>query len=398
MKIFLSLVCIGFFYFLLIRLILKFQKSRLEKRHKKTYINSKSVSLLTTWWLAAIFIILFIIFKITHYKYYLIEISIAILISLAGLFFTNRYFLKKAIKRHLFNFDTTTKLFMYLAVSVSVGITIITFLTLCIESIKFFKYVNVIDFIFGKKWYPDDYEFDGSKAFGILPLMAGTFVISTFSIIIAFPIGIMSAIYITEYASQRNANIFKSILEVLSGIPTIVYGYFAAFVFSPFFVALWDFFNFNVSFESGFNAAIVIGIMIIPYITSLCFDIFVSMPSYLRHASFAVGSTKYEMVKYVLLPYARPKLYSVITLALSRAIGETMIVVMCAGLVGNLSINPFESLTTFTVQIVELLVGDNDLSAVKSKSAFALALSLFIITLLINSASMFFAKRSERKK
>jgi len=398
MKIFLSLVVITFLYFFVSKFILKFQKSKFEKRNKRTYINSNSVSILTTSWLAVGLFIMFFIFLKIKGDNYIIELFIAFVLSGMGLFFTNRYFLKKVIRRHLFNFDKTTKFFMYIIVLLSVAITIITLLTLCIESVKFFKVVNIFDFLFGTKWYPDDFEFEGSKAFGILPLLTGSFVISTLSILIAFPIGIMSAIYISEYSGSKWGNFFKSILEVLSGIPTIVYGYFAAFIFAPFFVKLWDFFNFDISFESGFNAAVVIGLMIIPYITSLCFDVFVSMPQYMRHASFAMGSTKYEMIKYVLLPYAKPKLYNIVTLALSRAIGETMIVVMCASLVGNLSLNPFESLTTFTVQIVELLVGDNDLTSIKSRSAFALALTLFFITLIINSLSMLLTRRSLAKR
>jgi len=404
MKIFLSLVAIVFAYFYITKIMLRFHKHRLQKKFKRglakgnLYLNSSSVSFLTSSWLAIVLGILFVVFLQLEKPNYIIELFIAICLSILFMIFTSVKFIRKIVKKSIFNFDTTTQFFMYIAVAISVAITVVTFLTLLIESIKFFKVVNIFDFFFGKKWYPDDFEFESSKAFGILPLIAGTFVTSMVAIFIALPIGVLSAIYISEYASNRRANIFKSVLEVLSGVPTIVYGYFAAFIFSPFFVKMWDYFNMDVSFESAFNAAIVIGIMIIPYITSLCFDVFRSMPPYLRFASFAMGSTKYEMVKDVLMPYSKPKLYSIITLALSRAIGETMIVVMCAGLAGNLSLNPFESLTTFTVQIVELLVGDSDLSSIKSKSAFALAMALFLITLLINSLSMFLSKRAESRR
>jgi phosphate transport system permease protein len=401
----LSILCILLIvYFVVSKVAIKLLKLKLFKKNLPQnflYINSTSLSLLTSIWLGVSFLAMFIFFHSFYGHNKTLEFFIAGVVSLLFLLFTSLFIFRKIKNTKLINIssyvDGTTRIFMNIVVYVSISITIVTFCTLCIESLKFFKSVSVIDFLFGLRWYPDDYQFEGGRAFGFIPLLLGTMMIAILSILVAFPIGVFSAIYISEYADDKYSGILKSVLEVLSGVPTIVYGYFAAFVFSPFFVKFWHFIGFSVSFESAINASFVIGIMIIPYVASLCYDIFRAMPSHLRHYAFAMGITKYEMIKEVLIPYSKPKLFSVASLALSRALGETMIVVMSAGLMANLTFNPFESVTTITVQIAELLTGDSEFSSVKSLSAFALSFALFLTTLLISFISMVLSRRYEAK-
>jgi len=403
MRLLLYLFAILIAYFAISKIATKIIKKKSLQKHGRNflYVNSTSLSLLTSIWLGVSFVAMLVFFQSFAGHNQILELFIACIFVAVFLFATNIFIFKKAKKTKLTNIskyvDGTTKFFMKLVVYFSIAITIITFITLCLESYKFFKSVPVLDFLFGLKWYPDDYDFEGSKAFGFVPLFLGTMLTSILSICFALPVGVCCAIYISEYASESANGILKSVLEVLSGVPTIVYGYFAAFVFSPFFVKFWGFVGFNVSFESAINASFVIGVMIVPYVASLCYDIFRAMPSSLRHYSFAMGITKYEMIKEVLLPYAKPKLFSVATLALSRAMGETMIVVMSAGLMANLSLNPFESSTTITVQIAELLTGDSEFGSVKSLSAFALSFALFLTTLLISFVAMVLSRRYEAK-
>jgi phosphate transport system permease protein len=223
-----------------------------------------------------------------------------------------------------------------------------------------------------------------AEAFGSVPLFAGTGFIALIAMIVAAPIGLFSGIFLAEYASSKTRKFTKPIIEILAGIPTVVYGFFAAITVGPFFREIGTNFGLDVSSESALAAGVIMGIMIIPYVSSLSDDVINAVPQSLREGSYAVGATKSETIKKVVIPAALPGIIGSLLLAVSRAIGETMIVVMAAGLAANLSFNPLDAVTTVTSQIVTILVGDQEFESAKTLSAFALALMLIIITLGLN--------------
>ena len=258
------------------------------------------------------------------------------------------------------------------------------------ESLRFFRLYPPGDFIFGTEWSPQTAiradQAGSSGAFGSVPLMWGTFFIGAIiAMIVAVPLGLMSAIYLTQYAHPRVRRWLKPILEILAGVPTVVYGYFAALTVAPFVrdfgLALGVT---SASSESALAAGSVMGVMIIPFISSMADDSIAAVPQAMRDGSLAMGATKSETIRKVVLPAALPGVIGGILLAVSRAIGETMIVVMAAGLAANLTANPFASVTTVTVQIVQLLTGDQEFDSAKTLAAFALGLALFLITFVLN--------------
>jgi phosphate transport system permease protein len=256
------------------------------------------------------------------------------------------------------------------------------------ESIRFFERVPVSDFLFGLNWSPQtairEDQVGSSGAFGAVPLFLGTLVITVIALLVAGPIGLLAAIYLAEYAAPRFRAVAKPVMEILAGIPTVVYGFFAALTVAPFFRNLGYSLGLGVSSESALAAGVVMGIMIIPFVSSLSDDALAAVPQSLRDASFGLGATRAETITKVIVPAALPGIIAGFLLALSRAIGETMIVVMAAGLAANLSVNPLEALTTVTVQIVTLLVGDQEFDSAKTLAAFALGLVLFGATLMLN--------------
>src|SRR3954452_9302779 len=263
-------------------------------------------------------------------------------------------------------------------------------LSLLFESLRFFRLYPVGSSLFGTEWSPQTAiradQAGSSGAFGAIPLMRGTFFIGAISaMIVAVPLGLMSAVYLTQYAHPRVRSWLKPILEILAGVPTVVYGYFAALTVAP---IVRDFgLSLGVpsaSSESALAAGSVMGVMIIPFISSMADDSLAAVPQAMRDGSLAMGATKSETIRKVLLPAALPGVMGGILLAVSRAIGETMIVVMAAGLAANLTANPFASVTTVTVQIVQLLTGDQEFDSAKTLAAFTLGLALFLITLLLN--------------
>jgi len=223
-----------------------------------------------------------------------------------------------------------------------------------------------------------------SGSFGAIPVFTGTLMVSGIAMLVSVPVGLMSAIYLSEFASYQMRSIIKPALEILAGIPTVVYGFFAALIVAPFIRRLGEQAGLSVSSESALAAGLVMGIMIIPFISSLSDDFLNAVPQSLRDGAYSLGSTQSETIRHVLLPAALPGIAGGILLGLSRAIGETMIVVMAAGLAANLTMNPLETVTTVTVQIVTLLVGDQEFESAKTLAAFALGLLLFIITLILN--------------
>lgn len=299
----------------------------------------------------------------------------------------------------------TGVLFACSAVAVLTTVGII--FSLVIDSLRFFSMVPITEFLFGTKWSPQIAiradQVGSSGAFGAVPLFAGTFLIMTIAMAVAAPIGLFSAVYLSEYSGKKTRALVKPALEVLAGVPTVVYGFFAALTVGP---ALRVFFNgigemliggpFNdlglylslVQNQMALVAGAVMGIMLIPFVSSLSDDILNAVPQSLRDGSYAMGATKSETIKKVLLPAALPGVAGALLLAVSRAIGETMIVTMAAGLAAKLTLNPLETVTTVTVQIVTLLTGDQEFNSPKTLAAFGLGLTLFVVTLMLNIVAM----------
>jgi phosphate transport system permease protein len=263
---------------------------------------------------------------------------------------------------------------------VAVFTTVGIFASVVFESLIFFREINVFSFLFGTHWAPTG----SPPSFGFLPLLFGTLMITAIALFIATPLGLFSAIYMAEYASPRVRGVAKPLLEMLAGIPTVVLGFFAALTVAPLVRNTGQGMGLEVSSESALAAGLVMGMMIVPLISSLSDDIINAVPQSLRDGSYAMGATKSETVKRVVLPAALPGIVSAIMLAISRAVGETMIVVMAAGLAANLTANPLEAVSTITVQIATLLVGDQEFDSAKTLSAFALGLVLFFFTLALN--------------
>lgn len=270
-------------------------------------------------------------------------------------------------------------------------------LSVLFESLRFFSQVSLWEFITGTHWSPQTAiradQVGASGSFGAVPLFVGTLQISLVAMCVAVPVGLMSAIYLAEYASPRLRGIAKPLLEVLAGIPTVVYGFFAALTVGPFIRDWGEQLGFATSSESALAAGLVMGIMIIPFVSSLSDDVINAVPQSLRDGSFGLGATQSETIRRVIIPAALPGIVGGILLAVSRAIGETMIVVMAAGLAANLTANPLESVTTVTVQIVTLLVGDQEFDSAKTLAAFALGLVLFIVTLILNIIALWVVNR-----
>ncbi len=277
------------------------------------------------------------------------------------------------------------------------GISILTtfgiLFSILFESIEFFKLRSFWYFLTGTTWSPGV----ANSQFGALPIFAGTFVITIIALLVAIPIGLGSAIYMSEYASPKLRDYLKPLLEVLAGIPTVVYGFFAAVTVAPFVVKVAAFFGLEATFNSALASGIVMGIMIIPLVSSLSDDVIRAVPDSQRKAAFGLGMTQAETIRNIVIPSAMPGIISASLLALSRALGETMIVVMAAGLRPNLSINPLEDMTTVTVTIVNSLVGDFEFNSPETLSAFALGLMLFIVTLILNMISLSLIRKFKEK-
>ncbi len=280
-----------------------------------------------------------------------------------------------------------------IAVLTTIGIV----LSVLFESIRFFQSVPITEFLFGLEWSPQTAiradQVGSSGAFGAVPLFAGTMLIAFIAMLVAVPIGLMSAIYLSEYANAQFRAVAKPLLEILAGIPTVVYGFFAALTVAPFIRDTGGLLGLEVASESALAAGLVMGIMIIPFVSSLSDDVINAVPQAMRDGAYGIGATPSETVKRVIIPAALPGIVGGILLAVSRAIGETMIVVMAAGLAANLTANPLEAVTTVTVQIVTLLVGDQEFDSPKTLAAFALGLMLFVVTLILNIIALYIVRK-----
>jgi phosphate transport system permease protein len=321
-------------------------------------------------------------------KYSAVGGAIAMAIALIGGFFAMRrvkvdFRARSGVERWMMVLLVAASL---LAILTTLGIV----LSLLFESLRFFKLVSPTEFLFGTSWSPQTAlradQAGSSGAFGSVPLFWGTiFIGAIIAMIVAIPLGLMCAIFLTQYAPQRVRAWLKPILEILAGVPTVVYGYFAALTVAPLVRDFGIAIGINsASSESALAAGLVMGIMIIPFVSSMADDSIAAVPQAMRDGSLALGATRSETIKKVVLPAALPGVVGGVLLAVSRAIGETMIVVMAAGLAANMTANPFESVTTVTTQIVQLLTGDQEFDSAKTLAAFALGLLLFLITLVLN--------------
>lgn len=327
-------------------------------------------------------------------KFFLISVLIGFNFFLAYLFYKKDF----NAKNHI---EGSIKLLLSLTAGIGILITAAITVSILFEAIKFFDFVSLKDFFFGFSWNPqtaiNSEQAVGQSSFGIIPVFLGTLLITLIAMAIAVPLGIMAAIYLCLYARAKVRDYLKPILEILAGVPTVVYGYFAVIAVAPFFKSFFGYLGFNIASESALAAGFVMGIMIIPFVLSLTDDALNAVPQALKDGALAMGSTKSEMIKKVVFPAAIPSITGAIILAMSRAIGETMIVVMAAGLVAKLSFNPLDSVTTATAQIVTLLVGDQEFNSPKTLAAFALALTLFVCTFIFNVIALVVIKKYKQK-
>ena len=293
--------------------------------------------------------------------------------------------------------ERSVNIVLLLCACIAILTTLGIVLSVLAESLRFFSSVPATDFIFGTVWSPQTAiradQVGSSGSFGALPLFAGTLLISAIAMLIAVPTGLMTAIYLGEYAHPKVRTIVKPMIEMLAGVPTVVYGFIAALTVAPFIRQLGEFLGLSVSSESALAAGLVMGVMIIPFVSSLSDDVINSVPQSLRDGALALGATRSETIRHIVFPAALPGIMGAILLAASRAIGETMIVVMAAGLAAKLTANPLEAVTTITVQIVTLLTGDQEFDSPKTLAAFALGLMLFITTLALNFYALYIVKK-----
>ncbi|MDR9405661.1 MAG: phosphate ABC transporter permease subunit PstC [Spiribacter sp.] len=303
--------------------------------------------------------------------------------------------------------DNVVRYLLLTAALISIVTTVSIVLSVLFEAMRFFREVSVWEFVTGTVWSPGDTFLEsagrgdevgeGTSFFGSVPLFAGTFMVTGIAMATALPIGLLSAIFMSEYATPRQRGIAKPVLEILAGIPTVVYGFFAAVTVTPVIVDIASFFGLDASYSNILSPGIVMGIMIIPFISSLSDDVINSIPQSLREGAYALGTTHSETIKKVILPAALPGVISAFLLGVSRALGETMIVVMAAGVRPNLTWNPLEDMTTVTVSIVYSLTGDLAFDSPMTLSAFALGLVLFTVTLLLNLVSTYLVRRFKQK-
>lgn len=290
---------------------------------------------------------------------------------------------------------------LMLCMAVAVLTTFGIVLSLIFESLRFFEQVPFGEFLTGLQWSPQTAirvdQSGQSGAFGAVPVFAGTLLIMVVAMVIAVPIGLFIAVYLSEYAHPKTRRWVKPMMEILAGIPTVVYGAFALVTVGPAIRVFADGIGISVPAQSAIAAGSVMGIMIIPFISSLSDDVIRAVPQNLREGALALGATRSEAITQVIFPAALPGIMSAILLGISRAIGETMIVVMAAGRVATLTGNPLEAVTTVTVQIVALLTGDQEFESAKTLAAFALGLILFVITLVLNVIALMVVRRYQER-
>ena len=328
---------------------------------------------------------------VDHYRHLTAISHAALAVIVCAIAIGAMLFIRSRIKPTLRARNQVEQIIFWLLVAcstIAIFTTVGIVLSVLFEAIRFFRIIPLTEFLFGLEWSPQMAiradQVGSSGAFGAVPVFAGTLMISAIAMLVAVPIGLMSAIYLSEYANRKFRAVAKPLMEILAGIPTVVYGFFAALVVAPQIRGFGAYLGLDVSSESALAAGLVMGIMIIPFVSSLSDDVINAVPQAMRDGSYGLGATQSETVRKVIIPAALPGIVGGVLLAVSRAIGETMIVVMAAGLAANLTANPLKTVTTVTVQIVTLLVGDQEFDSPKTLAAFALGLVLFVVTLMLN--------------
>lgn len=320
--------------------------------------------------------------------------SIAVIVvAIAGLFWGLRETTAEFRARN--TVERGVKAILIGAASIAILTTVGIVLSLLFNTWEFFRLYPALDFFTGLTWAPSFSGRGGNSELGIIPLLWGTFYISLVALAVAVPIGLFAAVYLSEYAGPKVRAVAKPLLEVLAGIPTIVYGLFALLTVGPLLVSVFgdDGLGIMKAGTAVMTAGLVMGIMLIPFVSSLSDDIINAVPQAMRDGSYGLGATKSETVKKVILPAALPGIVGAILLAASRAIGETMIVVLGAGAAARLSLNPFEAMTTVTAKIVSQLTGDADFASPEALVAFALGMTLFVITLGLNVIALYIVRK-----
>ena len=309
--------------------------------------------------------------------------------------------LQQQNRRARTGFERLALIGLALAAALAALVTLGIVFTVAAESLQFFREVPPLEFFFGTLWSPQiairEDQAGASGAFGFIPLLAGTLLITAIAMALATPTGLVLAVYLSEFSGAKARARIKPLLEILAGVPTVVYGFFAVAVLSPLLRDLGEGLGAEVAGESALAAGLVMGVMLIPFIASLSEDALFAAPESLRQGALALGATRFEAATQVMIPAALPGIVAGILLALSRAVGETMIVVMAAGVAANLTANPLEAVTTITVQIVTLLTGDQEFDDPKTLAAFALGLALFFITLALNLAALAVVRRWQQR-
>ncbi len=314
-------------------------------------------------------------------------LSLASALAIAGIVHARRQISRRLRARN--RVESVLKIALALSSLVAVLTTIGIVLSLLFEAIQFFSRIPLTDFLFGLHWNPQaGFTEDAAGSFGAVPLFTGTLLVTLIAMLVAVPIGLLAAVYMSEYATPRLRATAKPVLEILAGIPTVVYGFFAALTMAPAIQSLGGAAGLDVSSQSALAAGLVMGIMIIPFVSSLSDDVINAVPQSLRDGSYGLGATKSETIREIVLPAALPGIVGAVMLAVSRAIGETMIVAMAAGLAANLTANPFAAVTTVTVQIASTIRGDQEFDSPKTLSVFGLGLVLFIVTLILNVVAL----------
>ena len=323
----------------------------------------------------------------------------AMAVALVGLAMTRVRIAPEFRARH--GVERVLNVIMIVCSTIAILTTLGIIVSLLIEALRFFDRVSPIEFFFGLNWEPQipirEDQVTAGGAFGAIPVFTGTLLIASIAMLVAVPVGLLSAVYLTEYAKPRFRAIVKPILEILAGIPTVVYGFFAVLTVAPALRSFGELLGLDIAPNSALAAGGVMGIMIIPFVSSLSDDAINAVPRSMRDGSYGLGATKGETIMNVLLPAALPGIMGGILLAVSRAIGETMIVVMAAGLIATLTANPFEAVTTVTVQIVTMLIGDTEFDNPKTLAAFALGLVLFVVTLVLNVIALRIVQKYREK-
>ncbi|MCF9045868.1 phosphate ABC transporter permease subunit PstC [Acinetobacter nectaris] len=320
------------------------------------------------------------------------QFTFVVCIALAGLVFANKKINKKFRARNYVERIISVSLALCSGVAILTTIGIV--MSMLSEALRFFHFVSPAQFFLGYEWNPGFSTTGNAEgSYGLLPLLWGTILVSIIALLVAIPVGLFIAIYLAEYATPRLRSWVKPTIEILAGIPTIVYGVFALMVVGPFFKMLGDSVGLHINATSALTAGFVMGVMIIPFVSSLSDDIITQVPRTLRDGSLGLGATKSETIRQVVLPAALPGIIGAFLLAASRAIGETMIVVLAAGNSPLLQINPLEAVSTVTVTIVNQLTGDTDFASPQALVAFALGLTLFVITLGLNIVALYIVRK-----